>query len=330
MIKKKWYPWLTNLYIKIINSKLLYCNNCSLIISYSCSLGVDLLVFNLVKWIFCIDKKKNNFCDKCYQCNLINFKNHPNFFSLFNKTGKEINICSLKDINNKLLYNISFVKFKVVYLSNYDFSNDFVNNFLLKILEEFYYKIIFIFSCFDYFNIPTTILSRCHKYKLFFPKEEYIYEWIINKKNINLDRKSISTAIRLSNNSPLFSIRLIKNLWVLRLNLFQLIFKMSINKINFFIEEFDLSILNINIFWLLTLFIDVLKYKLKYLYYLYNLDNLNLIIFLSKRICIKNLFLILKSLFFSFNKVNLISNINKKILLYSMLYNIYYFINFDG
>ncbi len=327
MIKKKWYSWLTDLYKKIIKSKLIFSKNCNLIINYSCNLGIDLLVFSIVKWIFCLNKNKYNFCNKCLQCNLVNINNHPNFFFILNKKGNEINISSIKIINDKLLNNLFINKFKIVYLSNYNFFNNFVNNFLLNLMEGYYNNIIFIISCFDYFNIPTTILSRCHKYKLLFPLENDVYNWIINCKKINLKKKYIITAIRLSKNSPFSSILLLKKFWLFRLNLFKFLINLNINSIDYFVSKINISIFNMYIYWLLTLFIDLIKFKFKYFYYIYNLDSIKLIKYLNKKICINNNFFLLNKLIKYNNNIYSVINVNKEILLYNIFYRIYNFIN---
>ncbi len=326
-MKYKLYPWLKNIYKKIISSNIIYKYHFGLIINSSCELGVDILVFNIIKWMFCIYKSNYYSCNKCLNCRLLNKKNHPNFF-LFNKLN-EININKVREIYSVFNNNLYISNYKIIYFNNFIFDNKFINNFLLKVLEEPCYKLIIIFSCFNNVIIPPTILSRCYKYEICVPKEKFTLNWIIkklNNKNI-WNNKELLTSIRLSNYSPLYSIIFLNKLWKVRCNFLlniKYFFGNNINKIFLLINN---NLLINNIYWLYYILVDILRIKLKHNKYFYNFDSIELLNKLSKKIKYNKIILIINKLIKFLNNINNNLNLNKKILLYKLIYDIYYIIN---
>ncbi len=314
------YPWLKVLYKKIINSKIMLCKNCNLLIGYPCNLGVNLLVFKLVKWILCLKKKK---CLNCINCNLLKFNNHPNFIIIDNKN---LNISFIKEIVLFLNKSLYFSVFKIIYFINFNFTNSFVFNYLLKLMEEPNYKLILVFSYLNSINIPLTFLSRCQRYNLYAPKELFIYKWINNNlNNTNYSKLNILTSIRLNHNSPLDSIFFLKNKWLLRMNILNMIKNIFNISVTSLINILNNSFIKFNLYLLYTIFLDILNYK--YTDKIYNIDSQNVLKNIKKKICIKNINLILKKIIFCINDLNNNLNLNINILVYNISYNIYYLIN---
>ncbi len=324
MIKEKetFYPWLNFLYKKIIYSKLMMCKNCNLLITYSCNLGVDYLVNKLIKWILCT-KKNIIVCNDCINCNLINSNNHPNYFII--KENK-LNISLVKKINVWLSKNLFFSFFKIIYFSNFNFSNSFVFNYLLKLMEEPHYKLILIFSCLDVFNIPYTFLSRCHKYKLLIPKELSVYKWLINNdKYLKFSKKNILTVIRLNHNSPFDSKFFLDNKWLYRLKILNMVKNILYLNVNIIINILSNYFLDFNLYILYTFFFDSLNYE--FTKKIYNLDCIYILKKIREKICIKNINLILKKIIICIDEINYNLNLNKDILIYNLSYNIYFLIH---
>ncbi len=313
------YKWLSFLYKKIINSKLMLCKNCNILINYPCNLGVDLLVFKLVKWILCF-KNNNIICNNCINCNLFNFRKHPNFVLV---KKNELNIFFVKKIVSFLNKSLCFSTFKVIYFIDFDFSNSFIFNYLLKLMEEPSYKIILIFSCLNIYNIPYTFLSRCHKYNLLVPSELYIYKWIKNK--FNYSKINILISIRLNFNSPLDTLFFLKEKWIFRINILNMIKNIFFLSVFDIINVLDNYLIDFNLYILYTFFYDSLNYK--YINNIYNLDSIKILKKMKKKVGIKNIILIIKKIIFCINKFNELLNINKEILIYDLSYNIYYLIN---
>ncbi len=319
------YPWLKNFYKKIIFSNIFIKKNFGLLINYNSYLGVNILVINLVKWLFCDYKVKYKFCNRCLNCNLINKKKHPNFFYLDFKNNFSFNdILNL----NKIFYNNLYIsKYKVIYFFNFNFSNKYINNFLLKLLEESYYKIIIIFTCFINIKIPLTILSRCYKFNLKSPNEKYILNFLLNYKNINnnYNKKQIISSIRLSNYSPILSIYFLKKFWFFRSIFFSninLIFSNNFNKIfNLFNNN---NFIYYNLYWFYYFLLDILKIIKNDINYIYNLDFIDKIKYLKKFIYYKKIFLIIDKILLFFNDFNSLLKINKDILKFKIIYDIFY------
>ncbi len=310
------YSWFKSNYIYIIN--ILNINRLNIfnfIFKYSCNLNINILIICLIKWIFCKNKKKYLSCNKCFNC--ISFKN-KNYFNYY-YINNNININLIKKIYNKLLINISINDIKIIFFDNFKFDNYYVNNFLLKILEENNGKIIFIFSCSDNIFIPNTILSRSFLLRIKFPKENIILKWLLNKFKNNFNKNIFLSCIRLSNNSPINSLIWIKKNILIKKKIINLILNLNKFNINNIVRIINNDNLEINLYILITLFLDYIKYKYKIIKYLYNLD---IYIFFNKNICflnINDIYLILNKIIFCLSIIKNINNINKDILLYDLI-----------
>ncbi len=321
------YPWLVDLYRKLVFSLKIKNKNYNLIINSFYKSGVNILIFSLVKWLLCIDSKLNTYCNNCLNCKLFDNNENPNFYYLKCKKKLIPSIDDIKKMNFDLLNNLFYVNlYKVVYISNINLLSNLCFNSLLKIIEEFPYKIIFIFSCYSLFNIPDTIISRCQYYKLIPPKEKNAVVWI-NKYLFKYTKADIITSIRLSNNSPLFAIFLLKKMWKYRLFfLRKLFYVFSMNFLEV-VDLFDEECLKHNVYWLLFIFSDIIKYKLNNKLCIVNLDNINLVKFLSNKILFKNVLILIKKLFFCLNELNSIMFMNKKIFIYDLSSFLYIKVN---
>ncbi len=321
MIKQKMYPWLNDLYNKIINSKLMLCQNCNFLIYYPCNLGINYLVLKLVKWILCL-KKNNNICNNCINCSLIDNYSHPNFVIVKNKN---LNIFFIKKIIFFLNKSLYFSFFKIIYFIDFNFNNPFIFNYLLKLMEEPDYKLILIFSCLNSNYVPLTFLSRCHRYNLLIPKELYTYKWISNK--LNFSKKNILTSIRLNFNSPLDALAFLKKKWSFRIKILNMIKNIFLIDVINIIDILSNYLIDFNLYILYTFFFDSMNYK--YTNKIYNLDSVDILKKINKYICIKNINLIIKKIFFCINKIKSNLNFNKKILIYDLSYNIYNLIHLN-
>ncbi len=322
------YPWLKNLYKDIIFSNIFKRKNFGLIINYSTNLNADNLIINLIKWLFCDYKINHYFCNKCLNCNLLNNNNHPNYFDF--KNNNNISLDKVKDLNNIFLNSLYISKYKVIYFSNFNFNNKFINNFLLKIIEDSFYDVIIIFSCLNYIKIPNTILSRCYKYIIYLPNETYILNWILNNYKyikLNFNKLTILASIRINDFSPVLSIFFLKKLWLLRkifINNFNLIFSKNINK--YFKLFYNNNLLKYYIKWFLYILLDILRFnRLNYIYY--NIDYISIIKNFNNLISVDKIFLIIDKIFIFLCDLKNNLNLNKDIFYYNLIYNIYYLIN---
>lgn len=310
------YSWFKSNYIYIINifniNKL---NIFNFIFKYSCNLNINILIFCLIKWIFCKNKKKYLSCSKCFNCISFKNKNYFNYYYISN----DININLIKEIYNKLLINININNIKIIFFNNFKFNNYYINNFLLKILEENDGKIIFIFSCLNNIFIPNTILSRSFLLKIKFPKEDVILKLLLNKFRNNFNKKLFLSCIRLSNNSPIDSLIWIKKNILVKKNIINLILNLNKFNIDNIIKIINNNNLEINLYILITLFLDFIKYKYKIIKYLYNLDSY---FFFKKNIyflSINDICLILNKIISCLSIIKNVNNINKNILLYDLI-----------
>ncbi len=317
-------PWLLKYYNILIKFCLnIFDKNFNLVINYPCELNVKLLINVLCKWILC-EKKKKYFCNICSNCYLFNKKIHPNFYFLNNNIKIDINY--IRSINDKLIYNIRFGSYNILYFHNYNFINIYINNYLLKLMEEFYFKVIFIFTCFSYVKIPFTLLSRSYRFYIFPPSEIYLLNFFKKKYSFNkISDESIISIIRINYFSPLKILFFLRNQFNKRL--------FFLNFINNFIYKKEIKMINIlldesidNLFLLLTVFFDFIYFEFNNKYY-YNLDCLLLFKNIFKKILLNDKIRIFYRIYLCINNINNISFINKKILIYELVYYIYFFLN---
>ncbi len=312
------YSWFKKNYIKLINIYNYFSfKNKNFIITYSCNLNIDLLIFKWIKWIFCLNKKKYNLCNKCFNCILFKKKIYLNYYYI---NDDNFNINYIKNIYKNLLSNINFNIYKIVYFSNFLFNNIYINNYLLKILEQYNINFFFIFSCLDNIIIPNTILSRLFFIKIKFPKEKKIFNLLINKKCIKKFNKNVILSfIRLNNNSLIDTYKWIKNNFYIKKYLIKLILNLNKLNINKIVKILNNNKLEVNLYILITIFLDFIKYKYNIKKYLYNLD---IYFFLKKKknfFDINKIYFILNKLIFCLSNIKKILNINKKILLYDLV-----------
>ncbi len=312
------YPWLNYFYKKIIDLWSLKYFNYNLIISYSSELKVNILVLELIKWIICVKKYNYISCNNCLNCNLLNIYNHPDIYIIKNYKNI-INLCEIEFMKKKLFVDSYLSEYKIIYFPRTKFLNMFTFNSLLKLMEEPPFKTIFIFSCLNNINIPPTILSRCYLYRLSSPKEYYLLI-LINKKISFYDKKSIISAIRLSNKSPIISYYYLRKLWKKRLFFLNKFYISISDDIDCLIKLINDKFLNFKLYWLSTLFIDIVKYNLGDYINIINIDMFDIIIFFYKRININNIFLILKKIFLLMNELVKSININRNILITDLVF----------
>ncbi len=307
------YPWLYELYNKIVSCQLnLKIFKFNLIISYSVDLNVDFLVFNLVKWLMCNFVTDNFFCNICINCKLLNLHQHPDFYFI-KCENKNICINDFILIKNKLYERAYLSSFKIVYFSYTNFLTKTTFNSLLKTMEEFSYKIIFIFTCFDNVDIPLTLLSRSFFFKLFNPSERVVFTWLKNF-NFSLNNDNILSVIRLNNNSPFLSLNFIKYLWKKRLSF--------LNKISFSLfsnlDKIQKLIYNnfyLKFNWLLILFMDLVNLHFNNKDSIVNIDHLLLLKCLYKKFLFKNIYIIIKKIIIYQREILLTPNLNKNLLI---------------
>ncbi len=315
-------PWLLKYYDILIKFCLnIFNKSFNLVINYPCELNVKLLINVLSKWILCKKKKRKYFCNICSNCYFFDKKIHPNFYFLNNDI--KIDIDCIRNINLKLINNIYFGSYKIIFFNNYNFVNIYVNNYLLKLMEEFYFKVIFIFTCFSYIKIPNTLLSRSYRFFIFPPSEIYLLNFFKKKYFLNnISDKSIISIIRINYFSPLKTLFFLKNQFNKRL--------FFLNFMNNFIYKKEIKMIEIlldesidNLFLLLTIFFDIIYFEFNNKYY-YNLDSLFLFKNILNNLLLNDKIRIFYKIYLCINNINNIYFINKKILIYELVYYIYF------
>ncbi|QJC34802.1 DNA polymerase III subunit delta' C-terminal domain-containing protein [Enterobacteriaceae endosymbiont of Donacia piscatrix] len=318
------YPWLNSYYNKIINQ---FQNekNYTAYIFYSLNeLGITSLIYELIKWIFCINKQKIYSCSICDNCILVNKNIHPDLYIIKNNTKQvSIGVDYIRNLINKI-YQTSYTNVgKIIWFPNLKQLNIFSNNALLKVLEEPPKNTYFFLQCKSKNELLPTIYSRCQFWNIVPPNEKISISWL--KKNLQnnliFKKKSIKSALRICNYSPINTLYLLNNsIWKNR-NIFYgvLISAFKIDIMNL------LSILdNKNILfyldWIYLILLDVCKLHLKInLKFFYNLDQIFIIYKIFDLIFIDKIILMIKKIFFYKKILIKINTINHKLVIINLL-----------
>ncbi|WP_343154622.1 DNA polymerase III subunit delta' C-terminal domain-containing protein [Buchnera aphidicola (Pseudoregma panicola)] len=279
-MKNELYPWLLKYYKKIVKM-LKKRQHHSILINSDNNLGINKLILNIKKWIFCENIKKEYFCNQCTKCNLIE-KNI--FFDIYDlKLSKIIKVNNLREIIKKILLTPKYSKKKIVYIKNSELLTKLESNTLLKIIEEPPKNTIFFLQTNKIKNIISTLKSRLYIINIFNIKKNKNIKWLL--KNTNFNYKKCNQAIEISNNVPLFAKKmLLGNLWKIRKyfykNLFEKIKKKQIIDILYVIKK-KLIVFFLNLIY--TILLDSIKYKKKMFNFIINIDQKKLIILISKK-----------------------------------------------
>lgn len=291
------YPWLISAYKNIISLYNIRYFHYVLLIHSLPGIGDSLLVQNIVQWFMC--KKKNTMsCQKCYSCELVISKNHPDVYYL-NKIP--IGIDDIRYVTNKINNFSQQNGEKIVYI-NIDKLTEFASHALLKTLEEPPKNSWFFLKTYNPKILLPTLKSRCIKLSLSSPTEKIGLLWLLkNTLNNTISEKECLIALRICNNAPISALNLINNQWKLRY-LFLKSFKASLKK-NFFYLLPTINNENILIYikWMCSIFMDAIKLHHKLTKFMTNIDQCDLISEITKKFSLFKLDTILKNFFIFHN-----------------------------
>ncbi|MGD6858595.1 MAG: DNA polymerase III subunit delta' C-terminal domain-containing protein [Enterobacteriaceae bacterium] len=290
------YPWLKGSYENIIKYYINKRHHHSIIFYNVKKNGTGILCIELTKWILC-NEFDSNFrpCNKCYDCNLINKKMHPDLYIIRKNKKNSINIYEIKKIINIINYSSYRGKKIIILIKNIEFFTIKSMNAILKILEEPPKNIYFLIKCYNKELIIPTILSRCKILNLSVPSENSGLKWLIDA-GVKCKESSCISALRLSLYAPYKAYLLINSKeWGERKIFYNLLYKIIINKkFQFTCNIFKIFKEENIVKWFLSFLIDLIKKKYNIENkFLTNLDILNLIYksynYYNLRFLIKNL-----------------------------------------
>ncbi|WDI79074.1 hypothetical protein ONB69_00730 [Candidatus Purcelliella pentastirinorum] len=315
------YPWLKNTYSNIINYyKSKYKKN-TILISSTIDLGINILSYNIGKWILCSNKKKINYCNQCINCILMQQKNNPNYYKITtNNKNKKINKKEINTIFNNIYNLIENNYKKIVFIEEIEYFKKYINNTFIDHLIKPQKNTYFILNTNNLINIKKQINNKITIWKIINPNKKICIDWI--QKKTKIKKKKCSIALKLSEKSPLKALNILnKKYWENRK-------KLEIKLIKILNKENKLDLLtNLNnlenieiIKWICAILMDAIKWKYKAYDIIINNDQYTLIKTLSKNLSI---FSIYKSIKIWIKYINLfeINTVNKKSTLITSILN---------
>ncbi|QJC31965.1 hypothetical protein GJT89_00440 [Enterobacteriaceae endosymbiont of Donacia versicolorea] len=318
------YPWLDFFYKKIIYQFLSKTNYNTYTFCSINGLGTIYLVYELIKWIFCINKKDLYSCCICHHCLLIKENNYPDLHIIkCDKNQTSISIESIRDLI-KNIYNSPYQdKGKIIWFPYAKQLNISSSNAILKILEEPPINTWFFLQCNNKYEILSTIYSRCQFWYIYPPSEKLGIFWLKNKfKNkIIFKKKYIKTALRLCNHAPIYAYKLLNNIiWNDRKTLYNIFISSleeDIMKLLYILNNKNI-LLYLN--WIYLILLDTIKLHLKIKKkYFYNLDQIIFINKISNLIFIDKILLMIKKILYYRNILIKINIINHELVLINLL-----------
>lgn len=319
--KNKFYPWLYKTYTDMINLYKLGRWHHSVLIFSSLGLGCKFLVLEVVRFFMCYKKIGIKSCQVCRNCLLISFNSHPDFYCISpDRKKKVISIEEIRFLIERLLNHSHQGGLKIIYISYVEKLTKESSNALLKFLEEPTRNTYFFLECSDEFLLNKKIKSRCLFFYIKNPKEKEIFLWL-KKNTINITSFDIKLAMKIEYNVPLKVLTLLrKENWDKRKIFYSSLMKSLLKKnILDFITQLNTCDFINKIKWIITLLLDVFKYKFQSNNLIINQDQIYLIDYLNN---INSNFSILTALnewkkcYYILNYMN---NLNKEIQLISCL-----------
>ncbi|AEO08701.1 DNA polymerase III delta' subunit [Buchnera aphidicola str. Ak (Acyrthosiphon kondoi)] len=277
----KLYPWLIKPYNNIIRQYQTKKAHHAILIKTQKGIGVSLLIWFIGKWLLCLKPVGIDFCNKCHGCKLMSSNNHPDWHDCITEKNHIFGVEDIRIINEKIFKCSQQGGSKIIFISDTEKLTESAINAFLKTLEEPPKKTWFFLVNYKNLDLHSTLNSRCLVYKLFIPQEKDSLNWL--EKEINKNNKSNLTALRIYQGSPLSAKKFINsNKWIDRINFYKYLYDAFINKNLLKI----LPLLNeknsaIKIDWICFLLFDSIKFRFNEKNNLTNIDQIELIKFLS-------------------------------------------------
>ncbi|WCA22264.1 DNA polymerase III subunit gamma/tau [Candidatus Phytoplasma oryzae] len=164
--------------------------------------GKTTLAKILVKNINCISHEKEDCCNKCESCLIINNKNNLDIIEIDGATYSGVD--EIRELKNKAQYKPSFLKYKIYIIDEVHVLSHNAFNALLKILEDPPANIIFILITSELRKIPKTIISRTQHFNLKNISQENIKKklnYIINQEKIFIEENALDMISFYANGS---------------------------------------------------------------------------------------------------------------------------------
>ncbi|VFP80180.1 DNA polymerase III subunit delta' [Candidatus Erwinia haradaeae] len=315
----QWYPWLNYSYNFIIKQYIANRGHHALLIQSLPGMGEERLILEIGRWLMCHGPKKSTSCRKCYSCKLMLSENHPDVYHIkAEKNTNSIGIDKIRNIIEKLYHHSYLGGSKIVFLLDADKLTDSAANSLLKTLEEPSFNTWFFLTIHEPARLLMTVRSRCLVFKIPIPDEGLALKWL--KQECSSNQKQCYTALRLSFGAPIEALELLTEpYWGQRLQVCSVLSEALIG------DFFNLlPILNHNnvikrIYWLCSLLLDAAKLQQGAKKCISNIDQVSLIINLSRLLSSDVLDKSLYTWVRCYNRLTTIIGVNHELLLIEQL-----------
>ncbi|QLB13654.1 DNA polymerase III delta prime subunit [Bisgaardia hudsonensis] len=256
------YPWLVPYYQKITQAFLQGHGHHALLFKTEQGLGTEQLIQQLSRWLICQNKQQEQACNHCHSCQLFNANNHPDIYSLAPIENKDIGIDQVREINEKVSQFAQQNGNKIVLIKGANRLTESAANALLKTLEEPRENTYFLLQTDIASSLLATIHSRCQTWLIKIPTEQETLTWLHTQHNAEI--KEIQTALRINYGRPLLALNsLQENILDKRVEFLRQFWKFYSKRSPLeLLPFFDNNLIDQQLDWINSFFIDALKSKL--------------------------------------------------------------------
>ena len=139
----------------------------SYLLSGNKNIGKQVFAKNFIKFVICQDKKENNYCGKCVNCQMIDKENFPDLMMIKSEDGGEVPIAKIREVQNFLSYKSYYGSYKSVIIENAEKMNQEAQSCFLKTLEEPKGQTLLFLVSSKPDMLLDTLRSRCQQIKFF-------------------------------------------------------------------------------------------------------------------------------------------------------------------
>ena len=222
MESKSRYPWMQDQWQQLLQQYKLNRLPHALLLSGPEGIGKFEFATQLVETLLCDKNNPSHFessnewqissaCGKCNGCQLLAAGTHPDSYTIQPEaTGKQIQIASIREINQFVSLTSQFAPLQIVVISPAEAMNRSSANALLKTLEEPRPgKLIILISSQPSRLLPT-VKSRCQQLSFSLPENNEALVWLAEQDTPKADKPTQQRLLTLAGGAPLLALKYIE------------------------------------------------------------------------------------------------------------------------
>lgn len=272
-----WYPWLNSLYRKMIEHVQSSRVHPVFLLQTLAGMGDAALIWAVSSWLLCRHRQGLKRCKRCHGCQLMQAGTHPDWYLLTAEKDKSVlSVDQVRQLTGQLYRYGQQGEVRVVWLPDANQLSEAATNALLKTLEEPPANCHFFLTSKAPHALLATLRSRCIIWQLMPRDESQSINWLAQQCRTTQERSA--TALRLSGGAPLMARDLLATeQWHIRDQLCHALALSLQQESMSLLAELDHEAVIQKIDWVVTLFIDTIKWHRRAGQWMQNRDKTALV-----------------------------------------------------